>query len=290
MNSIILDNQIINALTLLELRVVKSNNFGYYDINRKIQGYLGKLLDVAHFEALNQTVDLDLLYTNYPAIDVANYRFKTAYQITSETTSSKISETVDKFKSLDDFKNDRLEHLRFLFLNGSKLTPTKLQNIKKKYIDSGLTFDDHTILTIPALEKQLSLISNQKKEILISILDDELNNLPDDLKFVSAKEIEDLKELYGKQRFEGIGRIEDANEEHHLRKLSEIWGIDVDEAEILDWDEEYIDNENAGNSVIYRFKVDDETRNIINRIEGIDKYDWSVQVFDWEFYEPDPYE
>lgn len=290
MNSIILDNQIINALTLLELRVVKSNNFGYYDVNRKIQGYLGKLLDVAHFEAENQTVDLDLLNSNYPAIDIANYRFKIAYQITSETTSSKITETIDKFKDLQDFKNGKLEILRFLFLNGSKLTPTKLQNIKKKYLDSGLLFNDHTILTIPKLEKQLSLISNQKKETLISILDNELNNLPDDLKFVSSKEIEDLKELYGKQRFEGIGRIEDANDENHLRKLSEIWGIDVDEAEILEWDEQTIDNENAGNSVIFKFKIEETTKHIINRIQGINKNDWTVQIFDWEFYEADPNE
>ncbi len=61
MDSIILDNQIINALTLLEFRVIKANNFGLYDINKKIQGYLGKIIDVLYFNALGKTIDLDSL-------------------------------------------------------------------------------------------------------------------------------------------------------------------------------------------------------------------------------------
>ncbi|MBK7339561.1 MAG: SMEK domain-containing protein [Saprospiraceae bacterium] len=283
MNSILLDNQIINALTLLEFRVIKANNLGYYDINRKIQGYLGKIIDVVYFEGRQETIELDKIQANYPAIDLANYNKKTVYQITSETNTDKIYETLSKFTKLEEFETGKLGEIRFLILNKISYTPKVLKNIADKFNEKGLLFSNSTLMTIPMLENEISKLSNIKKELLVSLLNEELQNPDKNLQFATLKDIEDLKDLYGKYRFKDIGRIEDANDERHSQKLAEILGIDVEELEMLDYDIQFIDNDNGVNSTIYVFKPDDDTAGIITRIDGIN--DNKIEIFDWEWYD-----
>ena len=133
------------------------------------------------------------------------------------------------------------------------------------------------------LENEISKLSNIKKELLVSLLNEELQNPDKNLQFATLKDIEDLKDLYGKYRFKDIGRIEDANDERHSQKLAEILGIDVEELEMLDYDIQFIDNDNGVNSTIYVFKPDDDTAGIITRIDGIN--DNKIEIFDWEWYD-----
>jgi len=288
MNSILLDNQIINALTLLEFRVIKANNFGYYDINKKIQGYLGRIIDVVYFNGENRTVDLDTLKPNYPAIDLANYKYKIAYQITAETNTKKIYSTLNKFVSLSEFKSAAIAEIRFLIIRKIDYTPKQLKNIKKKFESYGLKFDENTLITIPMLESGISKISNIKKEQLVNILNEELNNSIKTLQFATIKDIDDLKELYAKDRFQNIGRIDDAMEERHLSELSKILGIDIDELKVLDYKEVHIDRDNGVNSIVYRFIREEETENIIERIHGINNDE--IEIFPWDWAEEEYFE
>lgn len=287
MDSIILDTQIINYLTILEIRVVKANKFGYYDINKKIQGYIGEIIDYVYYGGYKRTVDLDEIQSNYPAVDLANYESKVAFQITSETRTSKIYNTIDSFLSLDDFQNGKLKELRFILLNKPDWTSNVWGNIEERFKEKGLPYDSETILRLPELEYKIKDLNNVQKSSLLKLLEDELNTKDKDVAFLSKRDLETLQRNYSQERFSTASSIWEVIEENDDRKLAKIFGIDYNDLKYLDWTEEYIDNENAGNSIIYHFNVEHCKPEILEKINGLS--DNAVEIFNSDFYNPKYY-
>ncbi len=152
----------------------------------------------------------------------------------------------------------------------------RIQNIRK---DSDFEVTDRIVVTITdheVVRKAIDICSEYiKNEVLSS------NIFLKENEGVETELIEGLKIKINVSK-------DDMDERKHLKLLSEIWGITYDDAESLEWEEQYIEDENAGDSKIYKFKITD--KKILNQIIGIDKTNYSVQVFSSEFDRPDPNE
>lgn len=282
MDSIIFDAQIINYLTILELRVIKANNFGYYDINKKIQGYIGEIIDYVYYGGYKRTVDLDEIQSNYPAVDLANYESKVAFQITSETRTRKIYDTINSFLNLDDFQNGKLKELRFILLNNPNWSPTVWKNIEERFKEKGLPYSAETVLGLPQLEYKIKDLDNVQKSNLLRVLEDNLNTNNKDIAFLSKRDLDILQRKYSQDKFSTASSIWEVLEEDNDRKLAKIFGIDYNDLKYLDWTEEYVDNENAGSSIIYHFNIDYCKPEILKKINGLSNN--SVEIFDSDFY------
>ncbi|MFP7657355.1 SMEK domain-containing protein [Chryseobacterium proteolyticum] len=97
--------------------VVLSNASGYFDINRISEGFSLRLLNLIFNHSL---IDLNLEKVNYPGIDLGDSEnSKVAFQITSQTSSSKIISSLKTFRK-ENFIEVFPNGIRFLIINNKK--------------------------------------------------------------------------------------------------------------------------------------------------------------------------
>ncbi len=89
---------------LIDLRskIEIDNEIGHFDINKIVEDiYLPLLNDVYGWSLKNA----NLLKENFPAIDLIDDENKILIQVTSQTDTSKVRGTIDKFKKLKEYSS-----------------------------------------------------------------------------------------------------------------------------------------------------------------------------------------
>jgi len=93
-------NEIINLITRWVSEIQSSNALNYYDINKVSEGTAMKLLNMVFHYNLK---DLNHIESNYPGVDLGDDENGIAIQVTSQTDSKKVRNSLEKFygKGLD---------------------------------------------------------------------------------------------------------------------------------------------------------------------------------------------
>ncbi|NUW26964.1 SMEK domain-containing protein [Arcobacter butzleri] len=100
-------NYITDKLSFLSLKVQKNNHQGLYDINKICESVFLHLLNCSYDYNLKDANNI--LYTNFPAIDLIDHDEELVIQVTSTTTTQKIYNSIKKLKSLEDFSSYKLK-------------------------------------------------------------------------------------------------------------------------------------------------------------------------------------
>ncbi len=126
-------NYIKNQLTYIRTKVDIDNQLGLYDIN--------KLSEDIFMHILNDVYDLNLknanlIQENFPAIDLVDDTKKVVVQVTSTTNTTKLRDTIKKFKDLADYADYRLK----IFYIKNK--PNFQKDSLTEFESSGVLVDD----------------------------------------------------------------------------------------------------------------------------------------------------
>lgn len=159
---------IIQYFSWLESVIRVNNDFAYTDINISIESFILKLLEIME---LGTYENCNIKKINYPYIDLIDEKNKIGIQITSETNSRKIKETLNCSSTIK---------LKFFLLDSSYKPRVKTFN---QY--STFSIDDDIL----NFEKIIRLLKNQEEKI-----DDVLNFLKSTI--VLPVKLDDLSELF----------------------------------------------------------------------------------------------
>lgn len=160
---------IIQYFSWLESIIKINNDFAYTDINISIENFVLKLLEIMK---IGNYENCNLKKINYPYIDLIDEKNKIGIQITSETNSKKIKETLNFNSTIK---------LRFFLLDSSYKPRIK-------------TFSQYPNFSIDSdiinFEKIIKLLENQEEKI-----DDVLNFLKSSI--ILPVKLDDLRKLFG---------------------------------------------------------------------------------------------
>lgn len=99
-------NNLLQDVSLVQRYILNSQDAGFNDMTRLLEGLAIKLFNASHGLTL---INKNQLAPNFPAIDLADDDRETAVQVTSNASSAKISHTLSKFKEHElDLKYNRL--------------------------------------------------------------------------------------------------------------------------------------------------------------------------------------
>lgn len=197
-NTIHRKQRLIDLLVEFKMRIQSNNRLGLFDVNLLSQEFLTDLLNELFHEANSDFECLDKLKSNYPAIDIADFTTNITYQITSQNDTTKIYDTIASFKLYypDLLKSGKL---RFIILNDINWTDKQWDNIKERYKESELEYDNSTIYSIAELEKEIGKASVKQQDKIIELLETELHELGKKSKKIESNEDDILrKELYSR--------------------------------------------------------------------------------------------
>ncbi|WP_272572304.1 MULTISPECIES: SMEK domain-containing protein [unclassified Providencia] len=107
--------KISEFLTIFENSVTHQNSIGFTDINKSAETLFISILNKVYGYNLR---DMNILESNYPAIDLADYGKKVCIQVTSENSREKIKKTIKKFNELSLGNN--FSQLVFFIISNDK--------------------------------------------------------------------------------------------------------------------------------------------------------------------------
>ncbi|MFX4218027.1 SMEK domain-containing protein [Aliarcobacter butzleri] len=152
-------NYITDKLSFLSLKVQKNNHQGLYDINKICESIFLHLLNCSYDYNLKDANNI--LYTNFPAIDLIDHDEELVIQVTSTTTTQKIYSSIKKLKSLKDFSSYKL---KMCYISEKpKFSKKQLNSIAEK----GLTTSD--LISIDDIIK-VATSNNEKRKAIYTLL------------------------------------------------------------------------------------------------------------------------
>lgn len=160
---------IIQYFSWLESIIKINNDFAYTDINISIENFVLKLLEIM---GIGNYENCNLKKINYPYIDLIDEKNKIGIQITSETNSRKIKETLNFNSTIK---------LKFFLLDSSYKPRIKTFSQYQNFSIDG---------DIINFEKIIKLLKNQEEKI-----DDVLNFLKSSI--ILPVKLDDLRKLFG---------------------------------------------------------------------------------------------
>jgi hypothetical protein len=164
-------NRITELLSRFKTEIEIANAHGYTDLNREAQNLL-KLLFKAIFQLPHlQNLDVSERH-NHPGIDLADDTKRWAFQITSERTSEKIKETLEKFKDHD--LNKKYDRLIIYIL---KQKQQRYQTDFSKSIPASFQFDKkRDILDYTDLLPLILRLSDQDQQRIWNLLEENFSD------------------------------------------------------------------------------------------------------------------
>ncbi|MBK7883008.1 MAG: SMEK domain-containing protein [Chitinophagaceae bacterium] len=171
MNRINHISKIVSYATKFVLEVQGFNASGLYDINIHAEGFLIPVLNEVfglRLENLNATQK-----KNYPAIDLADFKSRVAFQVTSTSDFDKIKTTLEKFK---DHKLNAAFDVLYIYIITNKKDRYNDDKLKQ-YIPDNFVFStaDHVIDKDDLLQRISSLSSTPKIEAIAKIYEHEFS-------------------------------------------------------------------------------------------------------------------
>ncbi|MCG3675281.1 SMEK domain-containing protein [Aliarcobacter butzleri] len=152
-------NYITDKLSFLSLKVQKNNHQGLYDINKICESVFLHLLNCSYDYNLKDANNI--IYTNFPAIDLIDHDEELVIQVTSTITTQKIYNSIKKLKSLEDFSSYKL---KMCYISEKpKFSKKQLNNIAEK----GLITSD--LISIDDIVK-VATLNNEKRKAIYNLL------------------------------------------------------------------------------------------------------------------------
>jgi len=179
-----------------EVRV--ANAMGLFDINKIAEDFLIPIFMIAFDcpDLCNQ----NRIQMNFPAVDLGCKTSRTSIQITSDSSSSKMSETLDKFES---HKLSRDFDILYVYVIIERQHSYSSQKLAEAAANLSIAFDpSNNILDFRDLAKRFDRLTNKQLEIINCHLDAEFRKADASLRFrsnldmflvVSQQKIEDEK-------------------------------------------------------------------------------------------------
>ncbi|MEI6296496.1 MAG: SMEK domain-containing protein [bacterium] len=180
-------NQIIDYFSRIESSTKNSNSNGLTDINIFLEDVFCKLLNKVFDLNL---VNLNILKSSFPSVDLGDGARKISFQVTSETTLKKIKETIKKFE--DSGLSSKFDSLKFLIITTKKL------NFKAKIKGpKNVSFDQNEdIITLSKLVKVIRPLDASKIREIHDLLRDEFDSQKDrKSEQVLTNEVETIADL-----------------------------------------------------------------------------------------------
>lgn len=151
-------------MSILKYYIELSNDVGDFDINKKSEDFFRGLLNLLFNLDLE---NMNKIKLNFPAIDLGDKKNRICYQITSESTSSKIKETLDKFRDLKLYKE--FEVINILIVgNKIKIKPLEYPEFKFIVKDNLLDLND--------LFKEIAKKNTSKLEEILHFFESEFDS------------------------------------------------------------------------------------------------------------------
>lgn len=151
-------SSIAESLALYSNNIALQNGAGLFDSNKSAEDLFIKILNITYDLSL---INLNTEKNNYPAIDLGDPNKRVSYQVTSESSTTKLKTTITKFKEHNLLK--KYDELVFLILvNNVDRNPRDI-DIKLKVIDLKTIMRDIGNLS----EEKIYIIDQYLKENII---------------------------------------------------------------------------------------------------------------------------
>ncbi|MGV4415532.1 ATP-binding protein [Chryseobacterium capnotolerans] len=182
-------NEIINLITRWVSEIQSNNALNYYDINKVSEGTAMKLLNMVFSYKLK---DLNHIESNFPGIDLGDEENGIAIQITSQTDSKKIKNSLEKFYS---------KGLDKIYPNGMKLFSLSIQ---KKNISQIKAYEERfdvkkDVINFTNLIKEIEKLYDSNNDKFIEIynfLHEEFGNKKDSRPFLNFQDVSHKLSFY----------------------------------------------------------------------------------------------
>lgn len=148
-----------DKLAFLSSKVERDNSQNLYDINKICESVFLHLLNCSYDYQLEDANKI--LYSDFPAIDLIDYKNKLVIQVTSTKTTQKIYNSITKLQGLNDISTYKL---KMCYIAGKpNFSKDELKNIEKR----GLTRED--LLSIDDI-LTIALSDNAKRKVIYNTL------------------------------------------------------------------------------------------------------------------------
>ncbi|MEQ8705955.1 MAG: SMEK domain-containing protein [Phaeodactylibacter sp.] len=165
-------NEIIKYSSRFTEEVKQYNSIGLYDINIHAENFL--------IPVLNKTLDLELEnlnisnQKNFPSIDLADFKNRVGIQISSTSTTQKVTDTLDKFVKHSLYEYFDVVYIFFISDKQKTYPADKINKVASPH----LQFDSKEhILDNSDLVKRLSNLSLEKLKYLARIYKHEFSDI-----------------------------------------------------------------------------------------------------------------
>lgn len=155
---------IIKLLSILQTEISLSNSISYFDINISSEFFYADLLNIIFNCSL---INLNSIEKNMTSIDLGDKVSRISYQVTSDNSSAKIIETIDKFKKNKMYLD--YDKLYILLLRDKKKYTTK-----KIDTESLFEFEQNHILDNSDLIAHIRSLSLEKINEVYTFLKDNI--------------------------------------------------------------------------------------------------------------------
>ena len=208
METIINQEKISQYLSTIKTNIENDNINGYYNINRKMEDIVAKLLELVYGYNFINTNDI---YPNYPAIDLADNERRISVQVTSDNSIEKINRTFEVFKNSKEKLIDKYDRIIFFMING-KLPQYDGRKIKNK----GINFNKYTdIIDYSDIERKINDYTNEKLYPIASFLESQyISNLVRKISQIKKKDCKDVIDNYIERKVIKLGKNDYFNKEN----------------------------------------------------------------------------
>lgn len=181
METIINQERIYQIFSIIKDNIIMDNINGYYNIDRKMEDIVAKLLELTYEYKLKNMNDI---YPNYPAIDLADDKRKISIQVTADNSIEKINRTFEIFKNSEEKLIEKYNTVIF-FMTKGKLPKYNISKINNNGIDFKIIdYDD--------IAKDIAGFSNEKLYPIAVFLENQYVSNP------KLKKISQIKRRYCK--------------------------------------------------------------------------------------------
>ncbi len=215
METIINQEKVSQYLSTIKTNIENDNINGYYNINRKMEDIVAKLLELVYGYNFINTNDI---YPNYPAIDLADDKRRISVQVTSDNSIEKINRTFDVFKNSKEKLIDKYDRIIFFMIKG-KLPKYDGRKIKNK----GINFNKYTdIMDYSDIIRAIDDYTNEKLYPIANFLENQyVSKLVRKISEIEKEERKDVIGNYIERKVIELGKNDYFNRENR-KELYEI--------------------------------------------------------------------
>nr|WP_315155715.1 SMEK domain-containing protein [uncultured Flavobacterium sp.] len=169
--------KVIDDLASLKYQIETRNKLGQFDLTKYCEDFFRELLNITYTLNLQ---NLNKTRSNVPGIDLGDIKNKIAYQITSQKTSSKINETLEK---ITEEQQNEYSIINVFIIGEKQGSYTLNQELCDKYSFEELS----NIKDIDSLLRDIVLLDIQKLEIIFTLFQREFRQVKIELEPIDDK-------------------------------------------------------------------------------------------------------